>query len=217
LTALSLLLAALFLPVAMGTFWVLSETFALLITGDSWNGSGRAAFAGGTLTSVGIVYLLGDRIALLGNGRARRVLWEKAGHLLPPPFPETRFFVEVRTSGLAAAGRRESHGDIGWLFVDRDELRFVGDATQIRVPRAAATRLGGGNGRGPLGGALGGPWLSLELVPSSDRRGRARPRHLRFFSREGERLSDTARATPALERALRDWLRPTTAGDERPG
>mgnify|MGYP000895374775 CR=1 FL=1 len=148
-----------------------------------------------------MLYLLTDRLAMLGSGRAKRVLMEKARAAFPShDSPVEAFFVEARITGRKAAPRMDM--DLGVLLLLPDRLVFVGDYWQAEVPRSALP------GPNPLRRdrrsrfGVTPAQLTLKLAKGD---GAAA---LRLLCRDDARLhSETSGPTRRLEAALRRWLR----------
>ncbi len=185
-------LAVLFLPIALVTFsavfGTVSELAGMPAARAGW--ITRAAFAFGTLAACGLAYLLLDHVSLVGYGRARRLLANKAEAFLPTNLPSDRFFVL-----LEAHARARRFEDIGYLFVYADRLRFVGDKRLVTLPRGSVvegikrsldlSRLG-----------LGGSPLTLPLDGG----------FIRLQSRDADLVSQTGVGARHLETILRAWL-----------
>lgn len=200
LLVLTLPLGVAFLPMAFYSFWVLLATGVQLAgAGDDLGWSLYGAFFLGILAASGLVYLLQDRIALLGNHRARRVLWEKTEHLLGSPLPPTRFFVQLKATAEQGGLMREHRDDIGWLLVYPEHLEFIGDRLRVTLPRTEVEGVQRGPDLARIG--LGGSWIELTMRASETGAGR-----LRLLTREGSRVSETGAGARALEQHLRHWM-----------
>jgi hypothetical protein len=162
----------------------------LLGTAEGWPLD--AAIILGVLATAAALYLALDHIALLGNGRAQRILERKAARLAPER-AEARFFVEIKSRH-----RRLGLGtDVGYLLFYSDRLVFIGDSREAFIPRdqiigdvaIERSRFGG----------LTGAWVSIELAPPWGR--------LRLLARDGATtLSGTGRSARHLAAALSGWL-----------
>jgi hypothetical protein len=182
LTTLALTLALFLLPLFAIVFWFLAELIRQALHRPTpvpalW------PLLAGTLAAWSLVFLAHDRIGAVGNARAERLTRERTTLLLGAEPTAPAHFVELRLKGYPP--------DIGWLYVESDQLRFVGDVIHVRLPRSIL--VGEALRTSPtLGGVLS---AYVEIGP------------LRLLPREGiERLSDARRLAPVLADRLRLWL-----------
>jgi hypothetical protein len=217
LSLLALLVCVALLPFALYTFWVFCAAAASIwdvpvgagllaprlgLPGGGWPLD--AATAAGIVFSAGLSTLLQDRIALVGNGRARAVLLRKTRALLGNAVVEgtsRRFFVEAHVERSGGGARSPSGSDAGWLVLAPDSLFFVGDRLRVTLPRASVARVEGGRaqGRWPVGGDPR-PKVCF-MSGSSD----GAPGVLRFRSRDARHVSELGPATREIAEALTVW------------
>ncbi len=186
LTTLALTLALVCLPIFSLAFWFLAEALRQKL-GSPMPIRPLWPLLGATLAAWGMVFLAHDRIAVLGNARAQRLALERAGLLLGEELPDNRAFVELRLRGYPP--------DVGWLFFEGAQLRFVGEVLQVRLPRTVFH--GAPRGHASLGGLL----AAYIEVPLSEKNS------LRLLPREDiVHLSDTRKLAPKLVQRLQVWL-----------
>ena len=138
-----------------------------------------------TVASWSVVYLAHDSVGAMFNARAERITLDRA-RLLLGELPKERHFVELRVPGAA---------DLGWLFVEANRLRFVGELVQAEIPRAALRPVV------KRSATLGGLLSAFVTVKLSERG------WLRILPRENIRhLSDARKLAPALAERLVRWL-----------
>lgn len=195
LTLLALTLLALLVAVgALALFTVTS--WALLNTAIEYFGwvrvrTGSAALVLGTLCSWCVLYFLHDRIGLLGNQRAKTLLWNRAVRIAGDAPPDGRHFIEMRPLRT----RERFLADTGWLLLYPERLVFVGDRECVTIPRAA---LAGGLRRLPTACGLLPAYIELPLRAGG---------RLRLLGREtAGKLSETRTDTEALTASLESWL-----------
>ncbi len=186
LTTLALTLALVCLPIFSVTFWFLGEALR-----QKWGSPAPIRplwpLLGATLASWGMVFLAHDRIAVLGNARAQKFALERAGLLLGEELPDNRAFVELRVRGYPP--------DVGWLFFEEKQLRFVGEVLQARLPRGVFQ--GTPRAHASLGGLLAA-YIEMPMAGKN---------FLRLLPREDIlHLSDTRKLAPELVGRLQVWL-----------
>jgi hypothetical protein len=213
--------AVLALPLLFYTFWVLLEAVAKtwhihrgtsifshllpngLATVKGWPFDG--AFFLSTFAAWGVLFLGYDRFALHGNTVLRNVLQRKAEALLERPLPPQSFFVELRPDAVdRSVADLAWKPDFGWLLVEPDGVRFVGDSVLIDLSRDALTT----PGRRPMveGGYLGLAPSWVRLPVAAGRRG-----SLRILVRdEVTYLSDTGDGAARLLATLKSAIPATT-------
>ncbi len=173
-------------------FWSLTEAVAIA--------AGRRQGLGpllplilATFGSWSIMYLLHDKVGILGSARARNGLKPRADALRAAEVPMAQHFVELRPQVRKGPFRP----DWGWLLIYPDRLEFAGEQQRITLertlvagpPRAESNTFG-----------LLPTWLDLPV--------RADWKGVALLCRDSARsLSDTARDAAALEVALTAWLR----------
>lgn len=221
-------LTALTFAAGVGLMWVFGYTFWAILEGMArafgwgrggsliapllnalsrgallWGGSegwrlDAAVFLGVTATWTTLYFAL-DHIALLGNGRAQRILLRKASRLVREQgdvLPEMRAFVELRSTDKSRRMAPLITPDIGWLLFYPNRLRFIGEGQIITLPRsqiAAPPTLS----RSP--GNLTGASLALHLMPPHSA--------LRLVARDAANaLSATEPDARRLRAALTAWL-----------
>ncbi len=146
-----------------------------------------------TVGSWSMMYLLHDKLGILGSARARAVLLPHAEALCTDEVSLARHFVELRVQGR----RGPFTPDWGWLLVFPDRLEFTGVKQRITLPRALVA---GSPETEPNAKGLLPTWLDLPV--------RADWKGMAFMCRDSARsLSDTARDAEALRVALVSWLR----------
>lgn len=145
-----------------------------------------------TLGSWSIMYLLHDKLGILGSATARTALLPRARALAGKEPTLARHFVEVRPQARKGAFKP----DWGWLLLFEDRLEFAGERQRLTVPREALD--GTPQREGTLGGLL--PlWLNLTV--------RQEGASLSLLCRDSARsLSETNVDGIALEASLNDWL-----------
>lgn len=156
-----------------------------------------------TVGSWSLMYLLHDKLGILGSARARSVLSDRADSLCSDETPLARHFVEIRAQGR----RGPFTPDWGWLLIFSDRLEFAGDQQRITLPKALVA---GSPQAEPNAKGLLPTWLDLPV--------RADWKSMAFLCRDSARsLSDTARDAEALRESLVSWLRaPAPAKSQEP-
>ncbi|MBB6053527.1 hypothetical protein [Armatimonas rosea] len=145
-----------------------------------------------TLGSWSIMYLLHDKLGILGSATAREALLPRARSLAGKEPTLARHFVEVRP----VARRGAFQPDWGWLLIFPDRLEFAGERQQLTIPRP---EVGGMPEREGTAGGLLPLWLNLPV--------RDKGTSMALLCRDSARsLSDTQRDGEALEASLRAWL-----------
>ena len=180
----ALALALILLPLFGFTFYYLGSFLS------HWRG-GRGEISPlvplllATVASWSIVYLAHDSIGAAFNARAERKILDRASLILDA-LPKERHFVELRLPQVS---------DIGWLFVEANRLRFVGDLVQVSIPRGALKPLV--KRTNSLGGLLSA-FVLIKLVERG---------WLRVLPREGiSHLSDSRKLAPEFAERLRAWV-----------
>ena len=185
LSVVALALALILLPVFGFTFYY-GASLLSLVRGARGDLSATIPLALGALASWSVVYLVHDWVGALFNGRAERKTLDRALLLMGEALPVERYFVELRVPGAT---------DIGWLFVEAERLRFVGEMVQVSIPRNALKPVV--KRTNPLRGLLS----AYVLVKLSERG------WLRLLPRDNIRhLSDSRTLAPGLAERLTRWL-----------
>ena len=180
----ALALALLFLPLFGFTFYYFAS-FLSQLRGGRGELSATIPLLLATVASWSVVYLAHDSVGAMFNARAERITLDRA-RLLLGELPKERHFVELRVPGAA---------DLGWLFVEANRLRFVGELVQAEIPRAALRPVV------KRSATLGGLLSAFVTVKLSERG------WLRILPRENIRhLSDARKLAPALAERLVRWL-----------
>ena len=172
-------------------FWSLTEAIAIA--------AGRRQGLGpllplilATFGSWSIMYLLHDKIGILGSARARNGLRPRADSLCKTDDPMARHFVELRTRSRKGPFKP----DWGWLLLFPDRLEFAGEQQRITMQR---TLIAGPPSAESNTGGLLPTWLDLPV--------RADWKGVVLLCRDSARsLSDTQRDAGALEVALTAWF-----------
>ena len=172
-------------------FWSLTEAIAIA--------AGRRQGLGpllplilATFGSWSIMYLLHDKVGILGSARARNGLKPRADALCVDETPMARHFVELRPQARKGPFRP----DWGWLLLFPDRLEFTGDQQRITLERTLIA--GPPRAESNTAGLLP-TWLDLPV--------RADWKGVALLCRDSARsLSDTARDAAALEVALTAWF-----------
>lgn len=109
--------------------------------------------------------------------------------------PEPRMFVGMATAGFSSVW--DPHEDVGFLIVERETLRFVGESKRFELSRSAikSARLAP-NAHSWLG--LGG-WVALNGIVDN------KPIQLLLEPRDRDNLLANRRLRPALRAALDQW------------
>jgi hypothetical protein len=178
-------------------FWSITEAIAMA--------AGRRQGLGpllplvlATLGSWSIMYLLHDKLGILGSAKARTALLPRAEALYKDEAPLARHFVELRPYGQK--GRKGPFkADWGWLLLFPDRLEFVGEQQCLTLER---TLVAGPPRQESNTAGLLPTWLDLPV--------RADWKGMAMLCRDSARsLSDTQRDAEALQTALTGWLRKT--------
>ena len=174
-------------------FWSITEAIAIAFGRREGFGAVLPLVLA-TLGSWSIMYLLHDKLGILGSAKARAALLPGVEALRTDtdPAPLARHFVELRPQ----AKKGPFKTDWGWLVVFPDRLEFVGEQQDITLEKRLVA---GPPQREPNAAGLLPTWLDLPV--------RADWRGVALLCRDSARsLSDTAHDAAALEATLQDWL-----------
>lgn len=181
-------LALVFLAFA---FWGITEGVAMALGRKQGLGAALPLVLA-TLGSWSIMYLLHDKLGILGSARARLALQPRARRVAGKQTVHARHFVEFRPQGKKA----RYTSDWGWLLLFDDRLELIGERQRLSVPRALVSGL---PEREPTLGGLLPLWLLLPLTVERD--------SLALMCRDSARsLSETAQDGALLEASLKRWL-----------
>lgn len=146
-------------------------------------GRGFAVFS---LTPI-VGWLAVNWLGLFENGAMRRAMERRAIHL-----PDERWFVGAATPTFV--GLLDPHEDVGFLWIDDENIGFFGEHLRISIRRASVTSI---RFRPNIHSLIGlGRWVSIEAVIDGH------PAQLRIEPRERPTLFGNRR----LSRAIRDRL-----------
>ncbi len=152
-------------------------------------------------------WVVHNRLALAGNQRLRRQLWERlTSEGLHFPEGITPVFVGFAPSDRPMTWWGDTDRDIGFLGAWGDSLVYLGDEFNWHLSREAIDRIE------PLR-----PVAGLSRIAIRWHAPRAGGRSVTLVSREAPDLRGAQRATGGLFQQLLAWVaRPATAGEEAP-
>ena len=173
-------------------FWGITEGIAMALGRRQGMGA-LLPLVLATLGSWSIMYLLHDKLGILGSAAARQRLQPRARAAAGKEPTLARHFVELRPQ----ARRASYKNDWGWLLVFPDRLEFVGERQLLRIVREAVSAP---PEHEPTLGELLPLWLVLPLHEKTET--------LALLCRDSARsLSDTQEDAKRLEASLCAWLK----------
>lgn len=171
-------------PVAFGLH-VMRSTLVVFGTGLVWMGGGLVA-----------TWLAVNFLGLFANRKIRTELGMRLRGRLAGTLAGAHF---VGCATPAFTGWLDPHEDIGFLFLDRDRLAFLGDSLELVVMKRDVCVVRFRPNVHTLVGL--GRWISVEGVASG------KPVRLLLEPREKPTLWGNLRYSNRLRAAIEDWLR----------